>query len=448
MRCRLVHLAPVALLVMAPVMAPSPAAATEVTASFRFPLSSFSGPVPSQWAQLAVDRDRGEVYALNHREKDIRIFDEHGMQVFVFGDGFAAATDLAIGDGGDIFLLSTTGRRESRVDLLNYRGEHVSEVALRNVPEAYADFFADRIVYKQGSLYLVSSIDLRVLVVDAQGEFEEAYDLSALLMPFVTRDERLAWALQDVDWKRRKLRFIDLGGFTVDDRGRLLFTVPVMFCAFRVSHDGRLEQFGASGSSPGRFGVAAGIAADADGYVYVADRLRSVVLVFDPGLHFQAEFGYRGLGPSNLISPGEVAVDGGGNVYVAQAANRGVSVFRVVHDGSGAWQDAGDTRVGRKVKASSWRSGRKARGKRSVPAAGSSGAHGQAVSPSAVRAAVAALPELPPRPAPVVEEALAAPAEFIPDPGVDPTPAVSAASDWTIEERESDQLEVNGDGVQ
>ena len=31
-----------------------------VTASFRYTLSNFSGPVPSQWAKLAVDRERND----------------------------------------------------------------------------------------------------------------------------------------------------------------------------------------------------------------------------------------------------------------------------------------------------------------------------------------------------------------------------------------------------
>jgi hypothetical protein len=43
------------------------------------------------------------------------------------------------------------------------------------------------------------------------------------------------------------------------------------------------------------------------------------------------EFGYRGDGPSNLIVPDDLAIDTSGNVYIGQAANRGVSVFQVVH---------------------------------------------------------------------------------------------------------------------
>jgi hypothetical protein len=72
------------------------------------------------------------------------------------------------------------------------------------------------------------------------------------------------------------------------------------------------------------------LCADASGYVYVTDWLRSVVLVFDASLNFQNEFGYRGCRPSSLIVPDDVATDRSGNVYVARAANHGVSVFSVV----------------------------------------------------------------------------------------------------------------------
>jgi hypothetical protein len=72
------------------------------------------------------------------------------------------------------------------------------------------------------------------------------------------------------------------------------------------------------------------LCADASGYVYVTDWLRSVVLVFDASLNFQNEFGYRGCQPSSLIVPDDVATDRSGNVYVARAANHGVSVFSVV----------------------------------------------------------------------------------------------------------------------
>jgi DNA-binding beta-propeller fold protein YncE len=300
-----------------------------VTASFRYPLSNFSGPVLSQWAKIAVDQERNEVYTLRQRRNDIRIFDEHGMEIFVFADGLSSAADLAIGDGGDIFVL-TRGYQTATVHLLDYRGEQVGAILLQEVPAAFSKVVADRLVHRNGSLYLVDSGAMKVIVVDEAGRFERGYDLNREIKPFVPR-EPVQRELTAADWRKQQLEHIELNGFAVDDRGNIFFTVPVLFTAFKLSPDGEIVRFGRSGGGRGRFGVAAGIVTDDQGYIYVSDRLRSVVLVFDRDLRFQMEFGYRGSAPSNLIVPDDLAVDSSGNVYVGQAANRGVSVFKVVH---------------------------------------------------------------------------------------------------------------------
>lgn len=92
---------------------------------------------------------------------------------------------------------------------------------------------------------------------------------------------------------------------------------------------GTLEIFGLAGSGPGKFGVVAGIAPENDGdFIYVADRLRSTVLVFDKALNFVSEFGFRGYGPGSLIVPDDIVLDNDGKIYVSQGGNRGVSVFQ------------------------------------------------------------------------------------------------------------------------
>ena len=125
----------------------------------------------------------------------------------------------------------------------------------------------------------------------------------------MAREDREPKQLEDYDWKQKQLEDIDLNGFTVDSQGNMFFTVPVLFTAFRLSADGELTGFGRAGSGRGKFGVVAGIATDEMGYIYVSDRLRCVVLVFDPNLQFQTEFGYRGDQPSNLIVPDDLAID-------------------------------------------------------------------------------------------------------------------------------------------
>jgi sugar lactone lactonase YvrE len=275
-----------------------------VTASFRYPLSNFSGPVLSQWARLAVDPERNEVYTLRQRKNDIRIYDEHGMEIFVFAEGLGSAADIAIGDDGDIFVLSR-GYQTATVHLLNFRGERVAEIPLQNVPAAYSKAVADRLIHRNGSLYLVDSDAMKVIVIDEAGRFWKGYDLSREIKPFVPREDVQRELTVD-DWRKRKLGNIDLNGFAVDEQGNLFFTVPVMFAAFRLSPHGGLASFGKSGSGKGKFGVAAGITTDDMGYIYVSDRLRSVVLVFDRDMRFQTEFGYRGDQPSNLIVPDDL----------------------------------------------------------------------------------------------------------------------------------------------
>jgi len=405
-------------------------ALAETEAAFRYQLSNFSGPVHSQWARLAVDQERNEIYALNQRANDIRIFDEHGMEIFVFGDGYATAADIAIGSDGDLFIL-TTGYQTATVHLFNYRGEQVSEIALRNLPKSFAKFIPDRLVYHKKSLYLVDSSSLQVAVVDSRGYFKKGYDLDAVVKPYLSRADEWQRSLENTDWRKKQLENIELSGFALDGQGNLFFTVPVLFTAFRLAPGGTVQPFGKSGSGPGKFGVVAGIATDAQGYVYVTDRLRSVVLVFNADLRFQGEFGYRGSQPSSLIVPDDVATDRSGNVYVAQAANRGVSVFSVVHD---------DRDYEPRVRTRSARERKRVRATR-VPARDrkvrSSRRSKQETRPAEDGDLTSTAPEKSDR---ILEEVLPERAEFVEDEG-DVPPADLGSSERILGENESDQGE-------
>ena len=86
-----------------------------------------------------------------------------------------------------------------------------------------------------------------------------------------------------------------------------MFSVPVLFKVFEVAPDRSVRTFGRPGSSPGRFGVIAGVARDRQGNTIVADKQRSAVMVFDRDFNFLTEFGYYGSRPDNLVRPGELA---------------------------------------------------------------------------------------------------------------------------------------------
>jgi DNA-binding beta-propeller fold protein YncE len=315
----------VGILTIALLLLPARPAAGTVSASFLYPLANFAGPVRSQWAKLAVDPERNEIYALSPRDRDVRIFNRHGMEIYAF-EGFYSSNDIAAGDAGEILILSHK-YRQTTIHRCNYRGEKLSEITLKNVPEAFASSSPDKMVYRHGSLYLLDSWLLTVIVADADGSFIRGHDLKAALRPSIADEDE-----EEAKRLARKFDEIEINGFDVDEDGNILFTVPTLFAVFRFSPEGELEEFGRPGSGRGKFGIVAGIAVAPTGHILITDRLRCVVLVFDHDLAFKVEFGYRGGRPSNLIAPNDVAVDAEGRIYVSQAANRGVSVFRMVDD--------------------------------------------------------------------------------------------------------------------
>jgi hypothetical protein len=286
-----------------------------VETSFLYTLSNFSGAIPFDSAKIYTDETRSEIYVVEPGEKGVSVFNDKGMEVYRFGDDgpLGALMDVAVKNDGNILLLSR-GMGKSSVILCNFRGEPLSELELKKLPPDFSGFLPDRMAYREGRLYLLDSMAMRIAVTDAKGLFQKGYDLAALL---------------EVEEKKRGDTVI--GGFSLDRRGNMLFTVPVLFAAFTLSPAGKIRGFGRSGSAPGRFGIVGGIVADDRGNYYVADRLKSAVIVFDKDFRFQTEFGYRGLRPGNLIGPKNIVLDNKGRLYVSQLRKRGISVFKITH---------------------------------------------------------------------------------------------------------------------
>ncbi len=289
-----------------------------------YTLSNFSGPVPYNLVRLTVDRERGEVFVLDPKDGDIRIFNGNGMEVFrtePYRD-LGSPVDLAIEKDGSINLLVM---KEGRyfVYRCDYRGRPVSQVVLSGISDDFPYMSPDRIFINGGLMYLVDMGSLLVTVFDDARRYVRGYRIADIL-----------------ELDEKNVGESSMFGFTVDREGNLLFTIPTLFSAFRVSPDGKAARFGEAGSSPGKFSVVSGIAVNSDGFIYLTDRNRSVVMIYSPELKFRHEFGYRGSGPGNLIVPGDLALDGAGRLYVAQMKKRGVQVYRVsVADGSGTEQE-------------------------------------------------------------------------------------------------------------
>jgi DNA-binding beta-propeller fold protein YncE len=287
-----------------------------VEMSYLYRLSNFSGPIPFNWASIYVDRERNEIYVSDTQQGDVRIFNDQGMEIYRFGDDGRLGTVLgvAVDDAGDIFALTrnSAGTVLRRCD---FRGEPVSDIVLQGLPAPYSGFEPTHIAYRQERLYLLDTGAKKIVISDTRGIFLKGYDLQRLL---------------NIGAKSRGLT--DVGGFSLDPDGNILFTIPSLFSVFILSPDGEISGFGRPGSAPGRFGIVGGIVADDKGNYYVADRLRCVVLVFDKNFQFRKEFGYRGYGPENFIGPRHLGLDTRGRLYVSQVNRRGISVFDLSYD--------------------------------------------------------------------------------------------------------------------
>jgi len=299
-------------------VAHSSSAQAAVKGNFLYSLSNFTGTIPYYWSRVVADKERNETYVLY--QNTLRVFNEFGMEVYRFGDDLDLGhiVDVAVDKNGDILLLvykQSEGQPVGEVIRCNYRGEPKSKIELKNIPSQFSKFLPTRMVYQDGNIYLSSFMGLNVVIADHQGNFKKGYDLFSLL------------ELEEKDRGN-----VEMVGFSVDNEGNILFTVPTLFRACILSPDGKLNWFGKPGSASGKFNIVAGIARDSKGNYLVVDKLKCAVMVFDKKFNFLTQFSERGYKPGYLIAPDDIAIDNGDRIYVTQAARKGVSVFRLVYN--------------------------------------------------------------------------------------------------------------------
>lgn len=284
--------------------------AETLKATYLYVLGDETGALPLPWVPLSWDERHSELYLVDGDAGLVRVFNDAGMSVFSFGDdGKLGRPYAAVAlDSGDLVTLNTTGT-DWTLAKYSYRGEPRSAIAITGAPpEALSDFRPQAMKYALGKLYLVDKSHFRVLVVEPTGALVTWYDLRQQLSDGSTDPG-------------------EMRGFSVDTRGNMLMTVPTAFRAFIVAPDGGVRTFGVRGSTPGKFNLVSGIAADEDGRIYVADMLRSVISVFDPDLQFIGEFGHRGADVSGLRVPYDIVV-ANNRVYVTQSLG-GVKTYGV-----------------------------------------------------------------------------------------------------------------------
>jgi len=121
-------------------------------------------------------------------------------------------------------------------------------------------------------------------------------------------------------------------GLTVGPDDNVWITDVALQQVYKFSHDGRLlltiGERGVAGADASHFDRPTKVAVATDGSFYVSDGYRnSRVVKFAPDGRFLREWGTRGTGPGQFDLPHGIAVDARGRVYVADRGNARVQVF-------------------------------------------------------------------------------------------------------------------------
>ncbi|MDA8174359.1 MAG: hypothetical protein M0018_07200 [Nitrospiraceae bacterium] len=267
-----------------------------------------------------MDQNTGDVYIIDQAHGGVSIFNKHGMETYQFGHAsdLGDITGLDVDKDGNIWTLSYYwGTTNYYIGFCDFRGKLKRKINVTGLPSSgFAVFQPNELFIRGGHIYLVDMGHLLVAQVNRKGACLKAWNISHIM-----------------GWDKLSVRTqMSAFGFTIDQKGNMFFTIPTSFRAFKMTPEGKVTGFGQGGDGPGKFGVAAGVAVDTRGYIYIADKLRCVVLIFNKDLRFVREFGYRGYGLGGLIVPTAVAMDRTGTLYVAQGGNRGVDVFRMGYD--------------------------------------------------------------------------------------------------------------------
>jgi hypothetical protein len=255
---------------------------------------------------LSYDRGHDELYAANG---DTVVVYKEGLETFRFtvDAQIGGIYGIAALDDGELLVLSSSGE----LFRCNFRGKLVRRVMLSGLPDSVGSFRPDRIQFAGGRVYLADSRRLKSVAIGPDGRFVSFHDLGAA----------------SAEGKKR-LDDRQMGGFSVDDGGNILFTVPTLFRAYVVSPGGEVKSFGQPGSREGRFNIAGAIARDESGTYYVADALRCVVILYGPDFKYLKEVGGRGYYGGGLIAPSSMVV-GNNWLFVSQGGERGVNAYRV-----------------------------------------------------------------------------------------------------------------------
>ncbi len=228
------------------------------------------------------------------------------------GRGFIHPVDLALGDGGVMYVLNrggpeTTARlNHKRVCVCTVDEGYIGEWGHGGIDDGQFWWPSGIARGADGRLYVTDEALQRVNVFDADGNFLRYWGQAGDAPGQLNRPAAIA----------------------VAPDGTLLVSDALNHRVQRFTADGEYRHgWGQFGKQSGQFDTPWGLACNAAGHVLVADWRNDRVQAFSSDGRFIGQWGTSGDGKGQLNRPAAVAVDDEGYIYVADWGNERVQIF-------------------------------------------------------------------------------------------------------------------------
>jgi DNA-binding beta-propeller fold protein YncE len=261
-------------------------------------------------------------------------------------DRFEKPTDVAVDDGGNIYVTDTLN---DRVAVFDSSGTFLSEFGTGVIRPLGIDVGPD------GTVYVVSKRNDLVVAYDRDGELKRHYkafiplDVVAegdrvyitTIGPIVSYDIATGEDQRLFGWNGREADEFAWPNSITSRDGRLFVADTNNLSLKSVSTTGAVEWV--VGKSPteakfteeqGRvFGAPAGVALDEEGRIFVVDAFRDTIYLYDSDGKLVSWGGERGDAEGQFDHPAGIAYGGDGIIYVVDKFNNRVQAFRVTVPG-------------------------------------------------------------------------------------------------------------------
>jgi RHS repeat-associated protein len=213
----------------------------------------------------------------------------------------ASPGGLATDSEGDVWVADTS---HNRIQEFNGKGEFLRAFGATGTGNGALSEPHAIAVSAAGNVYVADTGNKRVQEFNGKGEFIRK------------------WGSQG----EGNGQFYALQGIAIDSEGHV-WTIDSGLAGSGVrvqkfsSEGAYLAQFGKQGTENGQFKAPQGIAADAEGHIWVADSGNNRVQEFKPSGEFIRKFGTEGSGNGQFKAPTGIAIDAEGNAWVADTGN-------------------------------------------------------------------------------------------------------------------------------